>query len=308
MNPGSFDVLGIGTTAVDDMVFVRKYPPADQKERVLRKARRFGGLMGTALAAVARLGARAGFGGVLGSGELSAAVRRALDEAGVDCTPVIDEPGAGPAHSVIIVDEQAGTRNIFFYLDPLRDYPASAMTRQLLGATRVLLVDQLGPAPKIAAAQMCRELGVPVVADMEWSDWPLVPEFMAAIDHLLVPHHFAIEVTGLHDPASALKALSESRACTAITCGRDGCYYLTRDSGSVEHIRSIEVNTVETTGCGDVFHGAYAAALARGRSIPDCLRWASAAAAVYASRPSGWEYLPTSQDVEALIGTEGGTA
>jgi sugar/nucleoside kinase (ribokinase family) len=147
-------------------------------------------------------------------------------------------------------------------------------------------------------------MGIPVVADMEWADWPLVSEFMAAVDHLLVPHHFAIEVTGLQDPAAAIKALTpELRGCTAVTCGREGCYYMTRRSQTVEHLRAVNVQTVETTGCGDVFHGAYAAALSRGSAIPDCLRWASAAAAVYASRPGGWEYLPTSQDVDTLLST-----
>jgi sulfofructose kinase len=61
------------------------------------------------------------------------------------------------------------------------------------------------------------------------------------------------------------------------------------------------VESLETTGCGDVFHGAYAAALASGKEILDCLRFASAAAAVFATRPSGWQHLPTAADVNRLM-------
>ena len=47
------------------------------------------------------------------------------------------------------------------------------------------------------------------------------------------------------------------------------------------------MNVVDTTGCGDVFHGAYAWALARGIDIPERIRLASAAAAVKATRFPG---------------------
>jgi sulfofructose kinase len=61
------------------------------------------------------------------------------------------------------------------------------------------------------------------------------------------------------------------------------------------------VESLETTGCGDVFHGAYAAALAGGKDVLACLRFASSAAAVFATRPSGWEHIPTTEDVNRLM-------
>jgi sulfofructose kinase len=71
----------------------------------------------------------------------------------------------------------------------------------------------------------------------------------------------------------------------------------------VRHIPAQRVETMETTGCGDVFHGAYAASLARGADVESALRFASTSAAVYASRPTGWEYLPSAAEVEQLIKT-----
>src|SRR5208283_1309008 len=92
------------------------------------------------------------------------------------------------------------------------------------------------------------------------------------------------------------------RACTAVTCGARGCYYLTADSAApVRHLPAIAVATVETTGCGDVFHGAYAMALSAGQPEVECLRFAAAAAAAFAARPGGWEHLPALADVNQLL-------
>ena len=61
------------------------------------------------------------------------------------------------------------------------------------------------------------------------------------------------------------------------------------------------MHALETTGCGDVFHGACARALSAGSSVEDSLGYASAAVALYAARPSGWEHLPTAAEVEELF-------
>ena len=60
-----FDVLGIGVTAVDDLLYVDRYPPPDAKITVLRSERQCGGLAATALVAASRLGAKCAYAGVL---------------------------------------------------------------------------------------------------------------------------------------------------------------------------------------------------------------------------------------------------
>lgn len=295
MSGARLDILGIGTLAVDDFLYVASYPPRDTKAQVLRTARQFGGLIGTGISAAARLGARCGYGGVLGGDELSRAARAAMERLGIEMTRLIDRPGAGPLHSVIIVDDQTGSRNIFFDLAPMQGLGAEDVTPELIGSTRVLFVDQLEMDGKIAACHIAREIGVPVVADLEWTHDPRLEEFLGLIDHVIVSLHFAAEVTGASDPREAVRSLHlrNPRALTVVTCGVDGCWFVTESSGEARHHPARRCEVVETTGCGDVFHGAYAAALARGASVEQRIEFATAAAAVYASRPSGWDHLPT---------------
>jgi ribokinase len=239
---------------------------------------------------------------MLGEDEISNAARKALETAGVDCRYVQSAPGAGPIHSVIILDEKAGTRNIFYDVSRTVPVPASQISTEKMANTRVLLIDQFGPDTAIHAARCARQMGVAVVMDLEWPDAPRLDEMMLLADHLLVPRDFAAACTGMATPAQAAEELHRRspRACTAVTCGREGCYYL-HASASVQHLLAPCVESLETTGCGDVFHGAYAAALAGGKDVLACLRFASAAAAVFATCPSGWEHIPTTEDVNRLM-------
>jgi sugar/nucleoside kinase (ribokinase family) len=297
-----FDIFGLGTIAVDDCLYVDSYPLPDQKVKINREGRNVGGQIATALAAASRLGAHCAYAAMLGEDELSSAAFEALKTAGVKCRFIHRSPGAGPIHSIIILDEKAGTRNIFYNVSRTAPVAVGQISPETIGSARVLLVDQFGPDTAIHAAHLARKAGIAVVMDLEWLDAPRLDEMMSLADHLLVPRDFAAACTGMPTPAQAAEELHRRspRACTAVTCGREGCYFI-HASEPVQHLPAPQIESLETTGCGDVFHGSYAAALACGKNVPDCLRFASAAAAVFATRPSGWQQLPTAADVNRLM-------
>jgi sugar/nucleoside kinase (ribokinase family) len=294
----------MGTIAADDLLHVAAYPPADGKMPVLGKERHCGGQIGTALAAVARLGGTAAYAGTLGTDDLSRWLTAALVDCGIRTERIVTQPTARPIHSVIIVDDTQHTRTIFFDRNAIQPFPLAEIDADLVRGAGALLIDQLGMTEAIRAATVARGQGVPVVGDLEWLDRPPLEELMAVVDHLLLPRDFARAFTGMADPAACVRELHvrSPRACTAVTCGADGCYYTTATAPEqVRHQKAFRVEAVSTTGCGDVFHGAYALAVAR-RQIPaEAIRFAAAAAAVYASRPNGWDQLATAADVAALV-------
>ena len=87
-----------------------------------------------------------------------------------------------------------------------------------------------------------------------------------------------------------------------MTCGADGCWYLGGDDPQAPcHQPAMPVTVVDTTGCGDVFHGAYAAGLAKGLALPDRVRLASAAAALKATQRGGQGGIPTRSAVTRFL-------
>jgi sugar/nucleoside kinase (ribokinase family) len=67
------------------------------------------------------------------------------------------------------------------------------------------------------------------------------------------------------------------------------------------HQPAFKVAVVDTTGCGDVFHGVYAATLAQGFDLPTRIRWAAAAAALKATACGGQSGIPKRATVEQFL-------
>jgi sulfofructose kinase len=303
------DILGVGSVAVDDLLAVAAYPPADAKARVLRRERQCGGLTGTALVAAARSGARCGYAGVVGTDELSDEIALQFQRVGVDTSWMAREPAARVIYSVIVVDEQHQTRTIFYDLAGAIGMKPLWPPAEVIQAARALYIDHLDAEMMLRAARIARAAGVAVIADFENVSSPLFAELLERVDHLILPADFATQLSGRADPREAAQALwSAGRELVAVTCGASGAWWVGRAApDQPRHQPAFQVSVVDTTGCGDVFHGAYAAALTRGLPAEDRMCYAAAAAALKATKPGGQAGIPTRAEVEALLADEGRT-
>ena len=297
-----WDVLGFGVVAVDDLIYVDRYPPPDTKIPMRGQRREGGGLTGTALVAAARLGAKTAYGGVLGDDELSHFTIRALEREGVDCTLALHQAGARPYYAIIIVDQATGQRTIFYSSDGAVKRRPDQVTDELITSCRVLFVDYAMADGGLRAVQLARARGIPVVGDIEQETAPCVEEMMPLIDHLIVGVEMARRVTGETQPDRMVRALSRSdRACCVVTAGEQGCWY-SEYGGPVLHFPAFQVQVVDTTGCGDVFHGAYAACIAWGESVSRAVQIATAAASIKATQPGGRTGIPDLSATKRFLG------
>lgn len=297
-----FDVVGLGASSIDELLWVARYPEADSKIPVLRRARRCGGLGATSLVAAARLGSRTAFAGILDTDEYSLFVIDALGAKGVHTEHVHVFPGAMPVLSVILLDESQKTRTIIYDSGGIVGPEDDWLPTELLVNARVLLVDFLRIDLMIRAARVARDAGTAVVGDIEDASAPRVAELVDLVDHLVLSSSFATAFTGERNPARAAERLAAPGRSVVVTCGADGSWYLPEDgSRDPVHQPAFPVDAVDTNGCGDVFHGAYASALARGLALPDRVRFASAVAAISAITPGGQEGIPDLETVTRYL-------
>jgi sugar/nucleoside kinase (ribokinase family) len=297
---GSWDVLGLGAVAVDDLIYLDEYPAPDSKVRVQETRREGGGLCGTALVAAARLGARAAYAGALGSDELSTFTVQQLQNEGIDCSAVILQPNARPRHSTILVEQAHGTRTILASDEGWTELPPEYITPQLITRAKVLFIDHCVPHSGIAAAKVAREHNIPVVADIERLNVPRIEELLNSVDHLIVGVKCARELTNEDDVKSMVKVLSRTHEVAVVTHGEHGCWFSKRGE-PVLHQPAFQINVVDTTGCGDVFHGAYAAGLARGDNVETCVRTAAACAALKATQHGGRRGIPNREQIKQFM-------
>lgn len=298
--PRLFDVLGLGCTAVDDLLYVDAYPGPDRKSQVRRRIRGFGGLTGTALVAASRAGTRCGFAGCLGPDESSALVAANFAREDIDVTHAPRIPEGRVVHSTIVVGEDCGSRNIFFQADGLLGAHDTLPAEEIIRRSAVLFIDHYGMAGNLRACRIARAAGHAVVADFEGAPEPFFAQVLQLVDHLILSEEIARELTGAPDAASAAIGLGRGReGVTLVTCGARGCWSAQAGKEArATHHPAFAVQAVNTTGCGDVFHGAYAAALAKGLLLADRIRYASAAAALKALRGE----VPRHADTEQFLG------
>ena len=301
MNP-PFDIVGLGCAAVDDILYVDQFPRADAKVRVLRRERHGGGLTSTALVAAARLGAKCAYAGTLGLDGDSEFVLETLAREGVEISGVRRRKGAGPVRSVIIVDEKRRTRNVFADVSAVLGPEARWPSRAVIESARVLFLDHFGIAGNIRAARLARRAGIAVVSDFEHSGDARFGELLALVDHPIFSARQAEVLTGEKHPGrAAVKLWRPDRAVVIVTCGARGAWWVTAAQREPRHFPAFPVQALDTTGCGDVFHGAYAAALARGMEVEERIRFAAAAAALKATRHGGQKGIPSRRVVGPFL-------
>ncbi len=155
----------------------------------------------------------------------------------------------------------------------------------------------------VRAARIARAAGVPVVADFERDAGPLFGELLGLTDHLILPWEFARALSGASDGPAIVRALwAPGRAAVVVTRSADGCWYLTREEeGKVYHQPSFRVPEADTNGCGDVFHGSYAAGVAEGLPAAARIRLASAVAALKATNAGGQKGIPDRPAAERFL-------
>lgn len=296
--PPRYDVVGGGAVSIDDLVFVDG-SLGDGKGRVVRRERRFGGNAAVALTTAAEAGAHVGFVGRLPDEAVEPELHARMRAVGVDLSMARCSAGTRPIRSTVIVGA-GGQRFIAFDDDTaFDDHTGLGLPEDLdLAVVRnagVLLLDAYGTPGAIRAARAAREAGVAVVVDLEAAMNERISELLGLADHVVVPVSFAEQLTGAATPDEAAAALwRPDRSAVVLTAGRLGCFFRGGGDDRVHHRPAASVKVVDTTGCGDVFHGSYAAALARGADVAACVDAATASAGECATYPGGMRPLPES--------------
>lgn len=296
----TFDVCACGGVCWDFVGIVEEYPDLDEKAHLTELIQMGGGLSGTAMAAVAALGGKAKLFGRMGDDEFGRNILAACELEGVDASGLQVLPGITSQFAFCIAHRPTGRRTIYWRPGSYERMIEGELDLAAATDCRALLVDHHHIRAAAEAAAYARAQGIPVVGDIERAQ-PGAEEFLAAVTHPIVPRRFLREFTGESDVTAGVRRLQEQGVgLVIVTAGEEGVTAFVGDEQLHQpafHVAPV----VDTTGAGDVFHGAFAYGLALGYGLAENLRFAGAAAALSCRALGGRGALPTMAEVQALL-------
>jgi sulfofructose kinase len=294
------DVVGVGANSVDFVYRLPDYPRPDSvfaKLPITDNLISCGGQVTTALATCAAMGLRTAYIGTIGSDDNGRRMRDELAHRGIDISHARSRDAANP-FAVILLDDRDGERIVLWRRDPRVALEARDIDADAIRSARLLHVDDVDLEASLEAARIARERGLPVTSDIERT----AEGIRALIDAVTAPifaEHVPTALTGESDMERALRAIQRPHhAVVCVTLGAGGAMLLEGDT--LHREPGIRVKTVDTTGAGDVFRGAFISALLRGDAPRDILRFANAAAALSCTTVGAMSSVPTRADVTAF--------
>lgn len=293
----NLDIVGVGMSTLDVLMRLDDMPTWETPQGITDFGLDGGGPVGTACVAAARLGARVGYVGTAGSDIVGDLKTRFLAEYGVDLSRLVTV--AGPETQVVgvYVHGQTGER-VFSALKSFRTahLPLEALDRDYLTSAHFLHLDGFYHDCALQAAQWMHEAGGRVCIDCRRTEDEAVPaatlELLAHVDILVCGSGFCRALTGEEDIwAAGPAALGFGPRIVVETQGEAGSFSFSGEQRF--HTPAFAVEVLDTTGAGDVFHGAYLVALLHGWDPGVAAQFAAAAAALKCSKLGGRRGIPT---------------
>ncbi len=295
-----YDVVGLGCCCWDLVGIVEHYPGPDDKQPLLELIQQGGGLVATATVTVTRLGGKACFIGRVGDDEWGAKTRQSLVAEGVSVAGLQVMEGHTSQVAICIAHGTGGQRTIMYKYGSWPLMEAGDVPRRLVVSGKVLLLDLHHPRAALQAARWAQQAGIPTVVDIE-RPGPHVDELLALADYPVVPERFACRYGGSDDLGlAARRFLDLHPRALVVTQGERGCTAFVDDQVIYQPAFPVQP-LVDTTGAGDVFHGAFAYGLALGYDLPYNLRFAAAVAALKCRKLGGRAGIPTMNEVLRLL-------
>ncbi len=294
-------IICVGHAALDRVFAVDAWPADSGKIAAHGFEESGGGMAANAAAAIVRLGGEAEFWGPTGEDPVAAAIRGQLAADGVIIEQLRSFPGRTSSHSAVIVDAR-GERLVVGYRGTALQEPAEWLPLEQTGFAGALLADVRWPEGAAAALRAARDAGIPAILDGEVCEGDLLHRLVGLADHVVFSERGLSAWSDEGLEGGLHKALLKGARVAAVTRGAAGVSWIDSEtSGKLRHLPAHEVNVVDTLAAGDVFHGAYALALAEGRSPEEAMQFANAAAAIKCTRPGGRRGAPDREEVERFL-------
>jgi len=294
-----FDCLGFGICALDYFSILDPYPGLDEKVNVISSSVQGGGPVPTAMATMAKLGAEVAFVGEIGDDYEGMVIRSELEKFGVDVDYLLIDEKVKSLKAFIWVDKNSGKRTVALDktgMTPVRPKEISYLKDVYF---KYLHLDGRDIDASIFLAKKAKKDGSEVILDLG-NLRENIEELFPLVDYIVVSKKFAYDYTHLQDLSQACLELKKiGFKCVVVTLSEKGCLWT--DGDKVNYFPGFKLKVVDTTGAGDVFHGAFIFGLLKKWRMEKIIEFASACAALKCRKLGGREGIPSLKEVQGFL-------
>lgn len=296
----------LGSFNVDIVAKVARFPRGGESLLALGSTLGPGGKGANQAMAASRTGARVHFVSKVGKDQFSQFAFDHLSASDIHSFKLYQSESEPTGNAIIYVSQQDGENMIAIYSganQTLTDAEVAEMTHELSGADVLLLQLENNFSATLNAMKLANTLGVRVIMNPA----PFSDDVLKCLQYVdvITPNETeasllsGVEVTDLESAREAAQAIVRQGAKRVIiTMSSRGALIL--DNGQFQHIPAFPALSVDTTGAGDAFNGAFAAALASGQAIAQAATYAAAFASLAVER-EGASNMPDHPQVVARL-------
>lgn len=288
-------ILVIGHAAYDITMAVDSFPKENTKNRIDNRVECGGGPAGNAAYLLGKWGLDVHFAGVVGNDEYGKRIKEELESVNVDTKYLEFSDDFNTTNSFIVANKENGSRTVFAYRDKnmqmkefvldfepdiiLFDGQEMDMTNKLLDKypNAISIIDAGRPTEEII--EICKK-----------------------VNYLVCSKYFAETVTNIsmEDNGSMSKAYNYMKEIfnneIIITLEDKGCLYGL--DNQIKIMPSLEVDAIDTTGAGDIFHGAFTYGIAKKYPLEKVLKIANIAGALSVTKVGSKYSMPNKEEIK----------
>jgi len=277
-SPADFDVIGIGSCSFDTTIVLGTTPTLGEKAEARQVYHGGGGLLGTAMVTLSRLGSKTALVARIGDDWHSGQLVSDLVKQGVNVSMMARKTPGACRMAYSLVQELSDERTVIWSKHEASLIGPEEFELANLKRTKWLMVDAHEPMLSKVAVAEAQRIGVRVAVDLDCPDegleFALPGSSLIFVSQTYSHHHFK----GLHHARVAEEVHEKYNATTVVTAGCQGAWV----AGAADsfHQKAVPAAVVDTTGAGDVFHGAFLHAVLKHCPMRDSALFAATAAAI----------------------------
>lgn len=283
------NIVGVGNSCFDYLCMVDRFPHEDESVKVQEIVNQGGGAVATALTTVSTLGVKSSFIGVSGDDMVGHEIEKDFIKYGVNIDNLDKFADEKSLVSFVFVNKLSGLRTKFPLVDNSQDILWTDSKIDIISNADILHLDGTQYNNAVNAANIANSAGVLVSLDgstrqLDDNDKNLKLAKMA--DILIMNSVYPKKIMELDCLNQSLLEIGKwDKKVVVSTIGDQGV--LSYENGEIFHYSPYQVEVVDTTGAGDVFHGAFLTAYVEGKELEYCINFAQTCAALKCLKVGG---------------------